>query len=65
MRIARPCRRAQLHTPCPTSTEEWRAWAAAMQRTHEQLRCPGCGKWVVWLPAGQDLDRTRTGEHLR
>lgn len=24
-------------------------WAAAMARTHDQRKCPGCGRWRLWV----------------
>lgn len=51
------CRRAAEHTPQPAGYVAWWAWAEEMAKTHEQLQCPGCGRWLICVPrdaAGQE-----------
>lgn len=38
------------HTPQPEQYATWHEWARKASKTHAQVRCPGCGKWTVWLP---------------
>ena len=42
------------HTPCPTGYVEWHFWAEKKTRTHEQERCPGCGRWAIWKRKKRD-----------
>lgn len=47
------CRRAELHTPQPGPNAGYVAtagWADQMLETHDQLQCPGCGRWLIWEP---------------
>lgn len=44
------CARRELHTPAPTGYLQWCEWARSMQSTHRQVRCPGCGLYMVWVP---------------
>jgi hypothetical protein len=48
------CRRADLHTPSPRGYVAAWAWAEQMMQTHDQFQCPGCGRWLVWEPKGDD-----------
>lgn len=49
--LGRPdlCPQAALHSEMPDQmvAEEW---VTAKQRTHRQVRCPGCGFWRIWEP---------------
>ncbi len=41
------------HTPCPDGVGDyfgWQEWAEQAAKTHEQIRCPRCGLWAIWLP---------------
>lgn len=38
------------HTRAPGNPLDYARWAEAMRETHEQERCPGCGRWVIWKP---------------
>lgn len=45
------CPNADQHTPDqPTSYTGWHHWATRMSRTHNQVRCPGCGLYEIWIP---------------
>lgn len=41
----RQCR----HTKAPTGYVEWHEWAEKKAKTHDQIRCPGCGLFKVWV----------------
>jgi hypothetical protein len=32
-------------------------WAEVMLRDHDQLQCPGCGRWSIWEPVSVDTER--------
>ncbi len=51
--VAKPCPEAATHTPCPVGYVAWHEWAEEKSRTHEQRKCPACGRWVVWAPRPQ------------
>lgn len=38
------------HTPVPTLYHAWYEWCELACKTHEQIRCPRCGLWSIWLP---------------
>ena len=40
------------HTPAPDGYFQWEEWAEAMEETHVQRQCTGCGLWVIWEPKG-------------
>lgn len=29
---------------------EWHEWAYKKAEDHDQHRCPGCGRYVIWIP---------------
>lgn len=45
-----PCRNQHDHTPKPEGYLQWFEWAAKMNKTHAQRRCPACGKYEIWEP---------------
>ena len=42
------CPNAAEHNYGPDRYLAWHAWAARMSRDHTQLKCPGCGYWLIW-----------------
>jgi hypothetical protein len=40
---------AKLHTPCPDGYAAWFEWAEKKQVTHDQVTCPTCGFYAVWI----------------
>lgn len=57
----------RLHTKDqPYGYLAWHTWAAKMQKTHDQVQCPDCGRWEIWVPKdpgkrhelGLDIDAT-------
>jgi hypothetical protein len=52
------------HPICPNSAEHvdgpencgphnylaWHEWAEQKTKTHDQLQCPYCDLWAIWLP---------------
>lgn len=38
------------HTPCPTGYFELACWAEKKLKTHRQVRCGGCGRYMIWVP---------------
>ncbi|HEY3259615.1 MAG TPA: hypothetical protein VGJ95_04990 [Pseudonocardiaceae bacterium] len=49
-KVATGCPQHALHTPQPAGYSEWFDWAERMSRTHDQVRCPGCGRFSIWEP---------------
>ena len=41
------------HDAGPSGYLQWHAWARRMARTHRQIKCTGCGLYVIWLPKRQ------------
>jgi hypothetical protein len=44
------CPRSDDHTPRPAGVEP-RVWLRAISKTHKQVRCSGCGRFEIWIPA--------------
>lgn len=42
-----PCPNRAQHTPTPADVGLME-WASKMSRTHEQIKCPGCGLYKIW-----------------
>lgn len=38
------------HTPAPVGYNQWHGWAARMGKTHDQVRCPHCALFAIWVP---------------
>lgn len=38
------------HAICPEGYIQWHAWAEQMSKTHQQSKCGGCGRYVIWIP---------------
>ena len=38
------------HEPQPRGYIAASNWADLMMQTHDQRRCRGCGKWLIWEP---------------
>jgi len=53
--IDKACPNWANHTPQPNEARQWKAWAAEMQKTHRQARCPACNLYQLWIP-GEDLN---------
>lgn len=58
-----PCPQAAKHTPHPTGYVEWHVWAEKKARTHEQIRCEGCGRLAIWVPKTAARDPTTGPGH--
>lgn len=43
------CRSERIHTPMPEGYLDRAEWAEKKVKTHEQVRCPTCGLWAVWV----------------
>lgn len=41
-------KKCQLHTPMPERYTERQAKMQELSRTHVQVKCPDCGKFVIW-----------------
>ena len=41
---------SETHTPCPKGYIQWHAWAEEKGKTHNQIRCPHCNLYAVWVP---------------
>lgn len=52
--IEQICPDRKHHTEQPDSLDHdylaWHAWALKMSKTHEQIKCKGCGLWAIWVP---------------
>lgn len=49
MNQADECPNVTNHTPCPDGYAARAEWAQKKGRRHEQLKCPVCGLWVMWI----------------
>ena len=38
------------HTLCPESYLAWHRWAEEKSKTHRQVQCEGCGRFLIWVP---------------
>jgi hypothetical protein len=44
------CPNIEDHTWCPDGYVQWHTWAEEMAKTHNQRKCDGCGRYVIWEP---------------
>ncbi len=44
------CPESANHRTGPINYVDWVEWAEQLAETHEQVMCPGCDLWVVWIP---------------
>jgi hypothetical protein len=44
------CPNRAKHTKKPEGFAEFMAWAEKKAKTHTQVRCPGCHRWLIWKP---------------
>lgn len=54
--LSSACPLRDAHTPSPSHYSDWHDWAERMKQTHEQVRCAGCGLWLVWVPKKENAD---------
>lgn len=40
------------HDPEPSGYLAWFEWAEQKAKTHDQLQCPHCKLWKIWVPKG-------------
>lgn len=60
LRLASPCPRADDHAPdIPENFAALAGWMHTKSRTHRQVACRGCGRWLVWLPRTDVREMTR------
>ena len=38
------------HTPMPEGYLDRAEWMEKKSNTHEQVQCPGCKLWKIWVP---------------
>lgn len=38
------------HADAPWGYLEWHEWARVKKKTHRQVRCDGCGRYLVLVP---------------
>lgn len=43
------CPNRDEHTPGPPGYFEAYEWAREKAKTHRQRRCPGCGRYLIWV----------------
>ena len=43
------CPNRQKHTPSPVGYLPWHDWAARKSKTHKQIKCEGCGLFLIWV----------------
>ncbi len=48
--MSRPCPHQAAHTPAPSAYLDWHDWARRMEKTHRQVMCNGCGRYLIWRP---------------
>lgn len=53
-----PCPQVDKHTPHPTGYVARHEWAERKAKTHEQIRCEGCGRLAIWVPKTAARDPT-------
>ena len=46
----------------PTGYVQWHKWAEKMTKTHEQIRCPDCGLFMIWVKKKPVGERSGSGE---
>ncbi len=51
------CPSAANHTPCPEGYVQRQEWADRMVKTHKQLKCDGCQRYVIWVPRRRAKER--------
>ena len=44
------CPNYENHEPMPTGYVEFDEWAKVKNRTHKNIKCPGCGFYRLWIP---------------
>jgi hypothetical protein len=44
------CPNAAAHTPHPTGYLAKDEWAEEKMKTHHQVKCEGCGLYMIWVP---------------
>lgn len=44
------CPNKDNHTDAPSNYVDWVQWAWQMEKTHEQIKCPSCDLYVIWVP---------------
>lgn len=44
------CSNRDKHTEGPEAYQGWHMWAMNKAKTHNQIRCNGCGLFAVWIP---------------
>jgi hypothetical protein len=49
-----PCPELDRHTPHPAEPDQHQVWRRRMRAAgYVILRCPGCGRFAVWVPRGR------------
>lgn len=43
------CPNIKSHTECPEGYRDWHSWAEKKAKTHNQVKCPGCGLYSIWV----------------
>jgi len=44
------------HTPAPTGYAQWVDWAERKAKTHDQVECPHCGRFAIWVRKPEVVD---------
>jgi hypothetical protein len=47
--IKMECPNKSKHTKCPEAYLQWHDWADKKSKTHKQIKCEGCGLYVIWV----------------
>lgn len=62
-----------IHAPCtyrpcvawrakqPQGFVQWHEWTQHLRATHDQLRCPSCGLWTLWLFSRDQENKRQQG----
>lgn len=37
------------HAPQPSGYIAWHEWASRKYKTHDQIQCPVCGLYAIWV----------------
>lgn len=44
------CPNKAAHEPMPDDYAAIAGWMHVKSRTHRQVQCPSCGKYLIWVP---------------
>ena len=54
--VDRICPNVMNHSLCPLGYSDWHDWAEKMSASYDQVKCPGCGLYKIWVLRGINSD---------